>query len=106
MLRSPASLVRSPSVLLPVPSPLSYLSYFFGHGITCMMVAARTMTFAGMLCYYVCGCVCACLRACVVVPMRMCAAIDGLFVLGFSHLVCLYVCLCVCGGGGGAWIDA
>ena len=59
------------------------------------------MTFAGMLCYYVCGCVCACLRACVVVPMRMCAAIDGLFVLGFSHLVCLYVCLCVCGGGGG-----
>ena len=58
------------------------------------------MTFAGMLCYYVCGCVCACLRACVVVPMRMCAAIDGLFVLGFSHLVCLYVCLCVWGGGG------
>ena len=59
------------------------------------------MTFAGMLCYYVCGCVCACLRACVVVPMRMCAAIDVLFVLGFSHLVCLYVCLCVWGGGGG-----
>ena len=57
------------------------------------------MTFAGMLCYYVCGCVGACLRACVVVPMRMCANVDGLFVLGFSHLVCLYVCLCVCGGG-------
>ena len=64
------------------------------------------MTFAGMLCYYVCGWVCACLRACVVVSMRMCARVDGLFVLGFSHLVCLYVCLCVCGGGGVAWIDA
>ena len=38
--------------------------------------------------------------------MRMCASVDGLFVLGFSHLVCLYVCLCVCGGGGVAWIDA
>ena len=67
-----------------------------------MMVAARTMTFAGMLsydvCVCVCVCVCACLRACVVVPMRMCADVDGLFVLGFSHLVCLYVCLCVCGG--------
>ena len=55
------------------------------------------MTFAGTLCYYVC----ACLRACVVVPMRMCANVDGLFVLGFSHLVCLYVSLCVCVGGGG-----
>ena len=33
------------------------------------------MTFAGMLCYYVCGCVCACLRACVIVPMRMCASV-------------------------------
>ena len=65
-----------------------------------------TMTFAGMLCYYVCGCVCACLRACVVVPMRMCASVDGLFVLGFSHLVCLYICLCVFGGPGLAWIDA
>ena len=63
------------------------------------------MTFAGMLCYYVCGCVCACLRACVVVPMRRCANVNGLFVLGFSHLVCLYVCLCVWGGGV-AWIDA
>ena len=50
-------------------------------------------------CAIVCVCVCACLRACVVVPMRMCASVDGLFVLGFSHLVCLYVCLC--GGGGG-----
>ena len=56
-----------------------------------------------LLCVWVC--VCACLRACVVVPMRMCATVDGLFVLGFSHLVCLYVCLCV-GGGGVAWIDA
>ena len=63
------------------------------------------MTIAGMLRYYVC--VCVCLRACVVVPMCMCASVDGLFVLGFSHLVCLYVCLCVWGGGGGvAWIDA
>ena len=66
-----------------------------------MMVAAREMTVAGMLCYYVCGCGCACLRACVVVPMRMYATVDGLFVLGFSLLVCLYVCLCVRGGGGG-----
>ena len=63
------------------------------------------MTFAGMLCYYVCGCVGVCLRVCVVVPMRMCANADGLFVLRFSHLVCLYVCLCVCGGGGGACLD-
>ena len=85
--------------------PLVLPFLFFGHGITYMMVAAMTMTFAGMLCYYVCGCVCACLRACVVVPMRMCATVDGLFVLGFSHLVCLYVCLCVWGGGV-AWIDA
>ena len=69
-------------------------------------MAAMTMTFAGMLCCYVCGCVCACLRACVVVPMRMCVNVDGFFVLGFSHLVCLYVCLCVWGGGGVAWIDA
>ena len=57
------------------------------------------MTFAGMLCYYVCGCVCVCLHACVVVPMHMCAVVDGLFVFGFSHLVCLYVCLCVGVGG-------
>ena len=32
---------------------------FVGHGIKCMMVAAMTMTFAGMLCYCVCSCVCA-----------------------------------------------
>ena len=37
--------------------PLVLPFLFFGRGITCMMVAARTMTFAGMLCYYVCGCV-------------------------------------------------
>ena len=63
------------------------------------------MTYAGMLCYYVCGCACVCLHACVVVPMRMCAAVDGLFVLGFSHFV--FVCLLVCVGGGGrvAWIN-
>ena len=64
------------------------------------MVAARTMNFASMLCDYVCGCACVCLHSCVVVPMRMCEAVDGLFVLGFSHLVCLYVCLWVGGGGG------
>ena len=79
---------------------------FFGRGITCVLVVARTMTFAGMLCYYVGGWVSACLCACVVVPMLMCPSVVGLFVLGFSHLVCLYVCLCVCGGGGSAWIDA
>ena len=45
------------------------------------------MTFAGMLCYYVCGCGFACLRACVVVPMRMCACVVGLFLPSFSHLV-------------------
>ena len=61
-----------------------------------------TMTVAGMLCYCVCSCVC------VLVPMRMCASVDCLFALGFSHLVCLHVCLCVSreGGGGLAWIDA
>ena len=37
--------------------------------------------------------------------MRMCASVDGLFPLGFSHLVCLYVCLCVSRGGGGACLD-
>ena len=49
-----------------------------------------------------------CVRVCVLVPMRMCASVDRLFALGFSHLVCLYVCLCVSrvGGGGLAWIDA
>ena len=48
-----------------------------------------------------------CVRGCVLVPMRMCASVDGLFPLGFSHLMCLYVCLCVSPGGGVlAWIDA
>ena len=57
-----------------------------------------------LLCVWVS--VCACLHACVGVPMRMCTAVDGLFVLGFSHLVCLYVCLWVCvGGGGGGCMD-
>ena len=37
--------------------------------------------------------------------MRICASVDGLFPLGFSHLVCLYVCLCVSRGGGGACLD-
>ena len=64
------------------------------------MVAAMTMTFAGMLCYYVC------VRGCVLVPMRMCASVDGLFPLGFSHLVCLYVCLCVSRGGGGGLLGS
>ena len=41
-----------------------------------------------------------------IVPMRICASVDGLFPLGFSHLVCLYVCLCVSRRGGLAWIDA
>ena len=48
-----------------------------------------------------------CVFVCVLVPMRMCTSVDGLFPLGFSHLVCLYVCLCVSQGGRGlAWIDA
>ena len=71
---------------------------FVGHGIKCMMMAAMTMTFAGMLCYCLCSCVC------VLAPMRMCTSVDGLFPLGFSHLVCLYVCLCV-NRGGGACLD-
>ena len=111
----PSILIPSPPLLLcripPLPSciallfscltrPLVLPFLLFGCGITCMMVAAKTMTFAGMLRYDVCGCGCACLRACVVVPMCMCANVDGLFVLGFSHLVCLYVCLCVFWAGG------
>ena len=46
-----------------------------------------------------------CVCGCVLVPMRMCASVDGLFPLGFSHLVCLYVSLCVSLGGGGGCLD-
>ena len=74
----PSLLIPSPPLSLccvpPLPSciallfsclsrPLVLSFIFFGRGITCMMVAAMTMTFAGMLFYYVCGCVCVC--ACV-----------------------------------------
>ena len=100
---SPAYPMRTSLVLLPVASPCLALAMpflFVGHGIKCMMVAAMTMTFASMLCYFVCSCVC------VLVPMCVCASVDGLFPLGFSHLVCLYACLCVGRGGGVAWIDA
>ena len=98
----PAYPMRTPSLILPVASPCPVLAMpflFVGRGIGCMMVAAMTMTLQ------VC-CAIVCVRGCVLVPMRMCASVDGLFPLGFSHLVCLYVCLCVWGGGGLAWIDA
>ena len=94
--------MQTPSLILPDVSNCPALAMpllFVEHGIECMMVAAVTMTFAGILCY--CGCC-----GCVLVPMRMCATMDGLFLLGFSHLVCLYVCLCVSRGGGLAWMDA
>ena len=57
------------------------------------------MTFAGMLCYYVC----ACLRACVVLPLvhvRKCRWFVRSWFHSFSVFVCLLVCVCVGGGGG------
>ena len=74
---------------------------FLGHGIECMMVAAMTTTFAGMLCYCVCSCVCACAHA----HVHKCRWFVHSWFLSFSVFVCMFVC--ESGGGGGlAWIDA
>ena len=62
------------------------------------MVAAMTMTFAGMLCYCVLACVCACAHA----HVRKCAWFVPSWFLSFGVFVCMFVL----GGGGLAWIDA
>ena len=94
--------MRTPSLILPVASPCPVFAMpflFVGHGIECIMVAAMTMTFAGMLCYCVCSWVCACAHA----HVRKCGWFVPSWFLSFSVFVCMFVC----GGGGGlAWIDA
>ena len=63
------------------------------------MVAAMTMTFAGMLCYCVCSRVCACARA----HVHKCEWFVRSWFLSFSVFVCMFVCE---SGGGASWIDA
>ena len=75
-------------------------SLFVGHGIDCMMVAAMTMTFAGMLCY----CVCSWVRACAHAHVRKCGWFVPSWFLSFSVFVCMFVC--ESGVGWLAWIDA
>ena len=62
------------------------------------MVAAMTMTFAGMLCYCVSSWVCACAHA----HVRKCGWFVPSWFLSFSVFVCMFVCE----SGGVAWIDA
>ena len=76
------------------------LFLFFGHGIKCMMVAAMTMIFAGMLCYCVCSCVFACAHA----HVRKCRWFVRSWFLSFSVFVCMIVW--ESGGGVLAWINA
>ena len=90
MLRPPAHPMRTPSLILPVASPFPALAMpflFFGHGINSMMVAAMTMTFAGMLCYCVCSCVCACAHA----HVHKCRSFVRSWFLSFSVFVCVFV---------------
>ena len=63
------------------------------------MVAAMTMTFAGMSCHCVCSWVCACAHA----HVRKCGWLVPCWFLSFSVVVCMVVCE---SGGGLAWIDA
>ena len=63
-----------------------------------MMVAAMTMTFAGMLCYCVCSWVCACAHA----HVRKCEWFVPSWFLSFSVFVRMFVCEL---GGGGACLD-
>ena len=71
---------------------------FFGRGIKCMLVAAMTMTFVGMLWYCVCSCVCTCAHA----HVRKCRWFVRSWFLSFGVFVCMFVCEL----GGLAWIDA
>ena len=52
-----------------------------------MMVAAMTMTFAGMLCYGVCSCLCACAHA----HVRKCRWFVRSWFLSFGVFVCMKV---------------
>ena len=63
------------------------------------MVATRTMTVAGMLCYWVCSWVCACAHA----HVRKCGWFVPSWFLSFSVFACMFVCEW---GGGLAWMDA
>ena len=64
------------------------------------MVAAMTMTFAGMLCYCVCSWVCACAH----VHVRKCGWFVPSWFLSFSVFVCMFVC--ESGGGGGGLLGS
>ena len=89
MLCSPASLVRSPSLLLPVPSPCHAFPIFWpGHHMhDCGGKDHYLCRYVVLLCVCVCVCVCACLRASVVLPMRMCASVawDVRWALAYQH---------------------
>ena len=105
MLRSLASLVRSPSVLLPVPSPCPAFPIFWPwhHMHNGGGKDDDLCRYVVLLCVWVCACVLACVCSCAHAHVRKCRWFVRSWFLSFSVFVCLLVCV---GGGGGGLLGS